>query len=123
MARLSRYLRRVTATQSVGIAQWKGCDFRTADRKNCLAINAGQKGGNLTRIDATIPLTARQHEVLSCLARGMTAQEIASELSISARTARMHCDVLRMKLGVSRCRLIPQAYREVTGSDPLLDSA
>jgi hypothetical protein len=33
-----------------------------------------------------------------------------------------HCDVLRQKLGVSRRRQIPIAYRLLTGEDPLLQS-
>jgi DNA-binding CsgD family transcriptional regulator len=68
--------------------------------------------------ERSVPLTVRQRQVLSGLARGMTAQEIAVELSISPRTVRMHRDMLRSKLAVQRCREIPQAYREATGADP-----
>ncbi len=64
-------------------------------------------------------LSGRQREVLSLLAMGFTAEEIGRELSISARTARAHTDVLRQKLGTARCRQLPEAYRRATGLDPL----
>lgn len=64
-------------------------------------------------------LTARQHQVLVLHARGLTAVEIAAHLSISPRTARMHLDVLRQKLGAARVRQLAAAYRWHTGRDPL----
>ena len=64
-------------------------------------------------------LTLRQRQVLMLLARGLTAAEIGDCLSISPRTARMHLDVLRQKLGVPRVRQLPAAYRWHTGRDPL----
>jgi DNA-binding CsgD family transcriptional regulator len=67
-------------------------------------------------------LTLRQHQVLVLLARGLTAAEIGDRLSISPRTARMHLDVLRQKLGAARCRELPAAYRWHTGRDPLGES-
>jgi DNA-binding CsgD family transcriptional regulator len=68
-------------------------------------------------------LTPRQKEVLRLVAMGHTAEEIGSALGISARTARAHTDALRSKLGVSRRRQIPMAYRRVTGKDPLLPTS
>jgi hypothetical protein len=44
-------------------------------------------------------------------------------LAISARTARMHCDRIRSKLGVDKRRPIPAPYGSRTGRDPLLASA
>jgi DNA-binding CsgD family transcriptional regulator len=67
-------------------------------------------------------LTVRQRQVLVLFARGLTAAEIGDRLSISPRTARMHLDVLRQKLGASRCRELPAAYRWHTGRDPLGES-
>lgn len=64
-------------------------------------------------------LTPRQEQVLGCLAAGMTEGEIGERLQISPRTVRMHCDALRARLAVTRRRLIPIAYRRVTGRDPL----
>ena len=63
-------------------------------------------------------LSARQHEVARCVAEGMTDSEIAAKLGISPRTARMHCDALRARLGVERRRQIPYAYRSMIGVDP-----
>jgi DNA-binding NarL/FixJ family response regulator len=63
--------------------------------------------------ESDVNFTPRQLDVLSGLARGLTAQEIAVELTISPRTVRAHCDALRRKLGVSRCRLVPAAYRSL----------
>ena len=67
-------------------------------------------------------LTLRQRQVLMLLARGLTAAEIGDRLSISPRTARAHLDVLRQKLGASRCRELPAAYRWHTGRDLLGES-
>lgn len=64
-------------------------------------------------------LTVRQREVLRLVASGATAEEIAEELAISPRTVRAHTERLRVKLGVSRTRTIPIAYRRATGLDPI----
>ena len=63
--------------------------------------------------------TRRQREVVELIAAGCSNEEIARRLSISPRTAKAHCDVLRQKLGVGRRRQIPAAYRLLTGEDPL----
>ena len=67
-------------------------------------------------------ITPRQREVIQLIAAGMSNEELGRELGISARTAKAHCDVLRQKLGVSRRRQIPLAYRVLTGDDPLAES-
>jgi ATP/maltotriose-dependent transcriptional regulator MalT len=66
-------------------------------------------------------ITPRQREVIQLIAAGMSNEELGHELGISARTAKAHCDVLRQKLGVSRRRQIPLAYRALTGEDPLAE--
>jgi DNA-binding CsgD family transcriptional regulator len=63
--------------------------------------------------------TERQRQIVELLAAGCSNEEIAERLSISPRTAKAHCDSLRVKLGVSRRRQIPIAYRIHTGDDPL----
>lgn len=73
--------------------------------------------------EATFRLTMRQRQVLQGLARGLTAEQIARDLAISSRTVRMHSDVLKLKLGVDRCRQVPHAYRCITGLDPLSETA
>jgi DNA-binding CsgD family transcriptional regulator len=62
--------------------------------------------------------TPRQREVVHLIALGCSNAEIADRLGISPRTAKAHSDVLRMKLGVTRRRQIPAAFRELTGEDP-----
>jgi DNA-binding CsgD family transcriptional regulator len=63
--------------------------------------------------------TERQLEVIRLIAEGCSNEEIAARLGVKARTAKAHCDTLRSKLGVSRRRYIPRAYRSTTGEDPL----
>jgi ATP/maltotriose-dependent transcriptional regulator MalT len=64
-------------------------------------------------------ITERQREVVELVAAGLSNDEVGERLGISPRTAKAHCDVLRQKLGVSRRRQIPVAYRLQTGEDPL----
>jgi DNA-binding NarL/FixJ family response regulator len=68
----------------------------------------------------SVVLSTRQHQIMTLIAAGLTGGEIARELSISPRTVRMHSDALRNKLGVPKRRLIPAAYRALTGEDPML---
>lgn len=65
------------------------------------------------------PLTQRQREVVGLIAAGFSNDEVGEHLGISARTAKAHADAVRQKLGVSRRRQIPAAFRLVTGEDPL----
>jgi DNA-binding CsgD family transcriptional regulator len=67
----------------------------------------------------TAPITLRQREVVALIAAGCSNDEVGLRLGISPRTAKAHCDVLRQKLGVSRRRQIPIAFRLLTGEDPL----
>ena len=64
-------------------------------------------------------LTDRQLQVIELIAAGCSNEELAERLGVSPRTAKAHCDVLRQKLGVTRRRHIPVAYRLATGDDPL----
>jgi ATP/maltotriose-dependent transcriptional regulator MalT len=64
-------------------------------------------------------ITPRQRQVVALIAAGCSNEEVAERLEISPRTAKAHSDVLRQKLGVSRRRQIPAAYRMLTGDDPL----
>lgn len=72
-----------------------------------------------TPTDTPFELTARQRQVVGLIAHGCSNEEVGARLGISARTAKAHCDVLRQKLGVTRRRQIPAAYRMLTGKDPL----
>jgi ATP/maltotriose-dependent transcriptional regulator MalT len=66
--------------------------------------------------------TERQLEVIELIAAGCSNEEVGERLGISPRTAKAHSDVLRQKLGVTRRRQIPVAYRALTGEDPLSKS-
>lgn len=66
-----------------------------------------------------IKFTERQRQVVRLIAAGCSNLEVAQRLGVSPRTAKAHSDVLRVKLGVSRRRHIPAAYRQATGEDPL----
>ena len=66
-------------------------------------------------------ITERQRQVVELIAAGCSNEEVGQRLGISARTAKAHADVLRHKLGGSRRRQIPFAYRTLTGDDPLHD--
>ena len=68
-----------------------------------------------------IRFTERQRQVVRLIAAGCSNIEIAERLGVSPRTAKAHADVLRNKLGVSRRRQIPAAFRQATGED-LLES-
>jgi ATP/maltotriose-dependent transcriptional regulator MalT len=72
--------------------------------------------------DRSLKITERQREVVELIAAGLSNDEVGERLGISSRTAKAHCDVLRQKLGVSRRRQIPVAYRLLTGEDPLSPS-
>ena len=68
----------------------------------------------------TLPkITERQRQVIELIAAGCSNEEVGERLGISPRTAKAHADILRHKLGVTRRRQIPVAYRLLTGDDPL----
>ncbi len=73
-------------------------------------------------VEGQSQFTVRQRQVVKLIAAGCSNAEIGEHLSVSPRTAKAHCDVLRRKLGVPLRRQIPAAYRLLTGEDPLLDA-
>ena len=66
-----------------------------------------------------IGFTERQRQVVHLIARGCSNVEIAERLGVSPRTAKAHSDIVRSKLGVSKRRQIPMAFKDATGEDPL----
>jgi DNA-binding NarL/FixJ family response regulator len=61
---------------------------------------------------ADVNLSARQREVLDCLLRGMSAKEIARELSISDGTVKSHTVAVFRALNVSsRAQVVLEAHR------------
>jgi len=75
-----------------------------------------------TTVERTPSITGRQRDVIVLIAAGCSNDEVSERLGISPRTVKAHCDVLRQKLGVSRRRQLPIAYRSLTGDDPLAQS-
>jgi DNA-binding CsgD family transcriptional regulator len=73
-------------------------------------------------IERRSSITPRQRQVVALIAAGCSNDEVGARLGISPRTAKAHSDVLRQKLGVSRRRQIPIAFRALTGEDPLSES-
>ena len=69
--------------------------------------------------DSIPAITARQRQVVALIAAGCSNEEVGERLGISPRTAKAHSDALRHKLGVTRRRQIPAAFRLLTGEDPL----
>jgi DNA-binding NarL/FixJ family response regulator len=58
-------------------------------------------------------LTAREMEVLTCLAKGSSNNTIAQELSLSARTVEHHIASILQKMGVqSRNEAVAKALKE-----------
>ena len=100
----------------------------TARLARALERLASNRGGNghgttapVSRGEATACslLTARENEVLRCVARGLQNKEVAEELGISLATARNHIHNMLEKLEVhSKLEAVSVAFREgwVTGS-------
>ena len=53
-------------------------------------------------LEAPIPITAREREILELVAGGETDQDIAEQLTISIRTVHSHLDRIRDKTGARR---------------------
>ena len=73
------------------------------------AIEFAQRGqrylphASLDRLAERIPefdLTAREYEVLTCVAQGSSNQEIAERLGIAVKTVRLHVSSILTKMGV-----------------------
>ena len=63
------------------------------------AGESGSKEKNRAHVNG---LTAREYEVLNCLAKGATNKELAEELFISEKTVKSHLNSIFRKLNVSR---------------------
>ena len=59
-------------------------------------------------LQAPIPITAREREILELVAGGETDQDIAEQLTISVRTVHSHLDRIRDKTGARRRADLPR---------------
>lgn len=76
--------------------------------------NLAPQQGTRYDVDAVTPvlLSAREREVLSCVARGLGDREIAEELQLSPHTVHRHVANIRHKLGCpSRTAAVAEAAR------------
>ncbi len=65
------------------------------------AAEGAAGGGGDARRDGIAALTAREHDVLARVARGLSNRQIAEDLGITERTARTHVSNILAKLGLA----------------------
>ena len=99
-------------------AAWTAGRAMTLERAIAYALGDDESLVGLQPEPATEagPLTAREREISTLVARGLTNREIAAELFISEATAKRHVENILNKLGLSSRRKI----RAWVGEQPLL---
>jgi two-component system nitrate/nitrite response regulator NarL len=65
-----------------------------------MAQQAAPAAAGPTHEPAPDPLTARQREVLACLAQGMSNKQIAEQLYVSESTVKFHIRQIMERLGL-----------------------
>ena len=83
---------------------------------------SGQVAGFLNRRQSP-RLTPREREIVSCLCRGMRNKEIATELSITPGTVKVHLMHIFEKTGVKDRFELAVHGRKLLGADPAEDPA
>jgi DNA-binding NarL/FixJ family response regulator len=79
--------------------------------KRLIAAFASQESKPVGSTDILEPLTSRELEVFGMVAKGMSNQELATELHMSAATAKTHVSRVLMKLDArDRAQLVVLAY-------------
>ncbi|BBH68531.1 DNA-binding response regulator [Actinoplanes sp. OR16] len=74
-------------------------------------ISAFASAGTVTAEPSPLPITDREREVLTLIARGLSNTEIATELYLGAGTVKTHITRLLSKLGArDRAQLVITAY-------------
>ncbi|WP_324910546.1 ATP-binding protein [Baekduia sp.] len=95
-----------TARAEVGHRRYEAAADRGARLSTVEAVELALGGDDDARPPAPDaaeagPLTAREFEVATLIARGMTNRQVAAELVISERTAESHAEHIRGKLGMN----------------------
>ena len=62
----------------------------------------GARTPALEALDASLPLTVREHEIAGLAARGLSNREIADRLVVSVRTVDNHLHNAYTKLGITQ---------------------
>lgn len=99
-------LRAFAASQGAGLAAVPGtspavAQVQSADSAAAAAAAAEASAGASASAAGVGDLTPREGEVLAALGRGLTNQQIATELYVSSATAKTHVSRVLMKLGVT----------------------
>jgi DNA-binding NarL/FixJ family response regulator len=84
-----------------------------------MADRSAAGGGSAEGGPGADVLTAREREVLTCIAEGMTTREIAEALVISGKTVERHRENIMAKLDMhNRVELVKYAIKKGLISDP-----
>ncbi|WP_225825474.1 helix-turn-helix transcriptional regulator [Streptomyces naphthomycinicus] len=105
--------RRAEAAEQARLARETAAGLGAAPLLNGIdaLIRRGRLGAGADRTD-TVPLTAREQDVLRLLARGRSNRQIGEELFITGKTASVHVSNILAKLGAaSRTEAVALAYR------------
>lgn len=88
----------------LGVGTWLGLRFRREQREasdaQTLAVEAQQAPA--ATVNTNEILSARENEVLLCLASGLTNKQIAEKLFVSENTIKKHIAAIYLKLEVNR---------------------
>jgi len=86
-------------TAAIAEAVWRRTDGNPYRLTELLAVEGAD--GPQSLVEPPTDLTAREREVLGCLAEGMSNKQIARALGISVRTVTVHVSNLLRKTGAA----------------------
>lgn len=105
-------------SEPVGVAGFSGLPPLTSTQESALQLLVYSLFAHVRTFksigisSATEPLTPREREVVALSADGLTSEEIAERLGMSARTVNQHVDNVARKLGTkNRAHTVAEAIR------------